>query len=714
MISDTLDPEYHSYVEIIKDSFRAFIDKTQIQGEDLSITSNGFTLRTGKDLAPGQALTVTYDVLVKDVYVQGRTLKNTAEVSSDNLEPARDVEAIVVPTDDPTQPGLSLDKSADRDQAKVGDTVKYTLLVTTTGQETAENVVIRDALETSGAVIDTSSIRTYLDNAQFSPAKTNAEANGFTIETGQDLAPGQVMKVTYNVEYQAESLNGQTVKNTAVASADNMDPTRDNENVPVVETPDEPGLDIDKSSDKGQAEVGDTVKYTLLVTTTGQETAEDVVIRDALETAGAAIDTSSVKIYLDNAQFRPAKSSVEADGFTIETGKDLSAGQTMKVTYDVVFKDESLAGRIVKNTAVVSADNMDPNSDEENVPVKEEDPVTSGLSLVKSVDHSTVNVGETVTYTLTARTTSSTTAEDVVITDTLDNRSVTIIRNSVKAYLNNAAFTPAKLSVSADGFTMETGKNLTAKDVLRVTYQVQMSDESLAGKTVNNVAVLTSDNLDEVEDDAHVTVNPLPEEKDPQLSIDKAVNLSEIPVGSTVGYTVTVRQTVEGQTAENVVIKDAFDTAGIQIGGVQVTVDGQAVGAQVTRSGNGIVVNTNTDLPYGSTMKLTYSGQFADQSLAGRSVNNAASASADNAQQVAANAMVYVQGSENVNPTTTPGQTNNGQQYNGDDTSNTIGPKTGLVNHAGLYAGIGIVIVAAIVIIVFVMRHKTKKTGKKY
>ena len=713
VISDTLDPQYFNYLTIDKDSFRAYIDNTEFKGEELSISSNGFTFQTGKDLAPGQVLKVTYDVLVKDEALKGKTVKNTAEVSSDNMEPARDVEAIVVPTDDPTQPGLSLDKSADRDQAKVGDTVKYTLLVTTTGQETAENVVIRDALETSGAVIDTSSIRTYLDNAQFSPAKTNAEANGFTIETGQDLAPGQVMKVTYNVEYQAESLNGQTVKNTAAASADNMDPTRDNENVPVVETPDEPGLDIDKSSDKGQAEVGDTVKYTLLVTTTGQETAEDVVIRDALETAGAAIDTSSVKIYLDNAQFRPAKSSVEADGFTIETGKDLASGQVMKVTYDVVFQSESLAGMNVKNTAVVSADNMDPNSDEENVPVKEEDPVTSGLSLVKSVDHSTVNVGESVTYTLTARTTSSKAAEDVVITDTLDNRSVTIIRNSVKAYLNNAAFTPSKLSVSADGFTIETGKDLTAKDVLRVTYQVQMSDESLAGKTVNNVAVLTSDNLDEVEDDAHVTVNPLPEEKDPQLSIDKAVNLSEIPVGSTVGYTVTVRQTVEGQTAENVVIKDAFDTAGIQIGGVQVTVDGQAVGAQVIRSGNGIVVNTNTDLPYGSTMKLTYSGQFADQSLAGRSVNNAASASADNAQEVAANAMVYVQGNEDVNPTTTPNPTNNGQQYTGDDTSNTIGPKTGLVNNAGLYAGIGIVIVAAIVIIIFVMRNKTKKKDKK-
>src|SRR5699024_10900607 len=111
----------------------------------------------------------------------------------------------------------------------------------------------------------------------------------------------------------------------------------------------------------------------------------------------------------------------KANGFTITTGKDLARGQTMKVTSDVVFQSESLAGQSVKNTAVVSSDNMDPNSDNENVPVKEEDPVTSGLGLVKTVDHSLVNVGDTVKYTLTARTTSSTTAENVVITDKLDS-----------------------------------------------------------------------------------------------------------------------------------------------------------------------------------------------------------------------------------------------------------------------------------------------------
>ncbi len=717
VISDTLDPQYYSYVEIVKDSFRAYIDNTEIDGEELSITSNGFTLRTGKDLAPGQTLKVTYDVLVKDNYVQGKTLKNTAEVTSDNLEPAKDVEAIVVPTDEPTEPGLNIDKSADRNQAHVGDTVKYTLLVTTTGTEAAKNVVIRDSLETSGAAIDTSSIRTYLDNAQFSPSKTNAESNGFTIETGKDLEAGQVMKVTYNVVYQSESLAGQTVKNTAIVSSDNMDPTKDNENVPVVEETDEPGLNIDKSADKDQAKVGDNVKYTLLVTTTGQETSENVVIRDSLETSGAVIDTSSIKVFLDNAQFRPAKTNAEANGFTITTGKDLAPGQTMKVTYDVVFQSESLAGQTVKNTAVVSSDNMDPNSDNENVPVKEEDPVTSGLGLVKTVDHSLVNVGDTVKYTLTARTTSSTTAENVVITDKLDSSEAVIVTGSVKAYLNDAAFTPEKLSVSGNSFTMTTGKDLGAKDTMRITYEVRMTAETLAGKTVGNVAVLSSDNLDRVDDDASVTVNPITEEpgQAPALSIDKVANVYETEPGGTVSYTVNVRQTVEGQTAENVVIRDQFSVAGIQTGGVQVTLDGRSLAASVSREGNGFTIQTGADLPYGSVMKVTYMAAVTE-AYAGQTIGNTATAAADNAGQVAADASVYVRADavqQTPSPTLTPQQ----QQQQGDNVDNVIGPKTGLVNHAMNYVAIGALLLAGALLIIYVMRRKkkadkTKKDGK--
>ena len=66
-----------------------------------------------------------------------------------------------------------------------------------------------------------------------------------------------------------------------------------------------------------------------------------------------------------------------------------------------------------------------------------------------------------------------------MIKDALDNKGV-IDESSIKAYLDDQLFTPKKLSVTDDGFTMETGKDLAAKQILKVTYSVRFADESLA------------------------------------------------------------------------------------------------------------------------------------------------------------------------------------------------------------------------------------------
>ena len=121
---------------------------------------------------------------------------------------------------------------------------------------------------------------------------------------------------------------------------------------------------------------------------------------------------------------------------------------------------------------------------------------------------------------------------------------------------------------------METGKDLAAKQILKVTYSVRFADESLAGKTVKNTAVISSDNMDPVDADHGVTVNPKEEEK-PALSIDKNVNLSSASVGDTLSYTLTVKETEKDQTAKNVVVRDNFDTTGMKVGGIQATLDGK-------------------------------------------------------------------------------------------------------------------------------------------
>lgn len=89
----------------------------------------------------------------------------------------------------------------------------------------------------------------------------------------------------------------------------------------------------------------------------------------------------------------------------------------MKVTYDMKVVSDKLKGKSIKNAAVVSSDNMNPGNDTEIVEVPSDKPVTGGLNLTKTVDHSQINVGDTVKYTLIGKTTSADTAVNVVMDD---------------------------------------------------------------------------------------------------------------------------------------------------------------------------------------------------------------------------------------------------------------------------------------------------------
>lgn len=719
VISDSLDPDYLNDLELVEDSIRSYIDNAEFHGESLNVTSSGFTLKTGKNLAPNQVLKVTYDVRVKSENLAGKTFKNIAGVSSDNMDPAKDTDSVIVRTEDPREGGMTLEKDANKEEVPVGGTISYTLKAyVNSGKDTAKNVILKDTLDqsvTKYVEIVRDSFRCYIDDAQFQPKELNITENGFTLKTGKDLAPGQVLKVTYDLKVKSEKLKGKNIKNTAEVSSDNMEPAKDNDIVNVsTDKPVEGGMSLEKKANKVIAKVGDTVSYTLEAkVNSGTEAAKNVVIKDAFDSSVSKyvkIDKDSFRCYIDNTEFRPKSLSLTNDGFTLVSGKDLKPGQIMKVTYDVLIESTSLEGKNVRNTAVVSSDNMEPGRDNENIVVDKEQPAKGGIDITKTSDHSRVNVGDTVKYTLTVRTTSTDTAQNVVIKDTLDSKAV-LEKNSIKAYLDDQVFTPKKLSATATGFNMETGKDLKAGQTMKVVYNVRFVDESLGGKVVKNTAIADADNMDPSDDSADVEVNEPakgPEGK-PALSIDKVVNLSNAEVGDTLNYILTVKETVPDMVAKNVVIRDNFNVSGLKIGGVQVTLDGRSITANVSKTDSGMVIETGKDLAYGSVMKISYQAVIEDENLAGTEIGNTASASADNADEVAANASTKVKAPD---PTETPDPDDPGQDDDTkkpDDPTNVVGPKTGLTNNAGVYAGIGGVILAIAAIAVYVMRRKRKK-----
>lgn len=436
---------------LVTGTVRTYYDNEELK-VDVQEKDNGFVVETKHDLSGTHAIYVTYDVVFEEASLDGRDVTNIATTWGDNTNPSDDEHTVHVgdgdtpdtpdkpdkpdTPDTPDKPGvggMTITKTANKNEVSVGDVVSYTLSATVnSGKETAKNVVITDTLDADlfeHLEIVKDSFRSYLDDSEFHGADLSISSTGFTLKSGKDMKPGQVMKVTYDVKVKDDTLKGKTFKNIATVSSDNMDTAKDKESVKVkTDDPVEGGMTISKKANQSKVSVGDTVSYTLEAkVNSGTDTAKNVVIKDTVDSAYAkyvSIDRSSVHCYIDNSEFAPKSLDVTENGFTVTSGKDLKPGQVMKVTYDMKVVSDKLKGKSIKNAAVVSSDNMNPGNDTEIVEVPSDKPVTGGLNLTKIGDHSQINVGDTVKYTLIGKTTSADTAVNVVIKDALDNKGV--------------------------------------------------------------------------------------------------------------------------------------------------------------------------------------------------------------------------------------------------------------------------------------------------
>lgn len=183
-------------------------------------------------------------------------------------------------------------------------------------------------------------------------------------------------------------LVGKAITNTANASADNADEVTTDYTV-TVDNGEAPVLDIVKSSDKEEYNVGDIGSYTLIITNLREgTTAKNVTVKDAFESDQVKIDRDSIIVTgPDGTTYSKEQISFDTDseivnGFDILTGLDLKYGEEIKVAYKAVFDSEDLAGKDIVNHAAADADNAEEahakntvriNKDTPEKPDKEED-----------------------------------------------------------------------------------------------------------------------------------------------------------------------------------------------------------------------------------------------------------------------------------------------------------------------------------------------------
>ncbi len=216
---------------------------------------------------------------------------------------------------------------------------------------------------------------------------------------------------------------------------------------------------------------------------------------------------------------------------TVDLG-EISAGQTKTVTFEAVV-NATAYGKSFNNVAVLSADN-----DSDKTAIDEGTTIENGtarMSAAKSVDKTTVKVGDILTYAITASNSEAATVnlKNVVMTDTISDY-LTFSHGSVQVDGYSARYS---YDNESKVLSVEIG-DVAAGQTKTITFTC-LVNSSAYGKSFQNTAVLTADNDDDkTVTDKGVTV----EDGTAEGSVGaKTVSSSTAKAHDTLTYSITLR-----------------------------------------------------------------------------------------------------------------------------------------------------------------------------
>ena len=515
-----------------------------------SVTTYTWTV---DDLAPG-----TYTVTESNYEVEGYSVKTTGNNDTVEVTAGQTVTADLTNTYTANTYGLTVEKTVTgmsgetvdgKKMAKPNDTLTYTITVTNTGNTERNNVTVTDTFmvgdaagkltipEGNGYAVQENDDGTYTITID-SLAAADSTENG-----GEDTI---TITATYNVT--ADDA-GKTITNTAVASDGDEDPNNDPKD-DATTTVEDPSFTVAKTAGVESVKVGERINYTVTITNTGNVDLTDIVVKDDKWAAGEEITVTiggSTYTY-----------TVSQDG-NVTLKETLPVEGVAEITYSYVTQDND-QGELT-NTVTVDPKQTDPQTDTETTTVTEADNPAISITKTASVkglelkEGDTVDVGDTITYTLKVENTGNTSFDTVTVTDTMwTSGKVTQITQKIgdTEYLTNLPENGIWTIVPrvTDDPTFDPGETWTCT----YTYTVQDGDTTIK----NTATVSTTDGGPDGSDTITIPVTGY------DLSIDKVLTSvngdpyqegSKVRPGDVLTYTINVTNNNE-ETVTSFTVSD--------------------------------------------------------------------------------------------------------------------------------------------------------------
>ena len=423
-----------------------------------------------EEIAPNASAEVTFTHIVTEQDIKAGEVVNVATIGD---EPSNEV---TTETEDPiTKYDLhkEVTSTAKNENGKyaLGETITYKVTVTNKGNQTVENVVVTD---------NNSEEKTATAKGPIAP-NASAEVTFTHIVTEKDIKAGEVVNVA------------------TIGNDPSNEVTTETED-PITKYELEKTVTSTAKNENGKYALGETITYKVTVTNKGNQTVENVVVKDSNSEEGTATVNGEIK-----------------------------PGESKDVTFTHIVTEQDIKAGKVVNVATIG---NDPSNE---VTTDTEDPITK-YELEKAVTSTAKNengkyaLGETITYKVTVTNKGNQTVENVVVTDNNSEEGTATVNGEIKpGESKDVTFTH-----------IVTEADIKAGEVINVA--------TIGDEPSNEVTTETEDPITKYELHKEVT------------STAKNEN-GKYALGETITYKVTV--TNKGnQTVENVVVKDSNSEEG--------------------------------------------------------------------------------------------------------------------------------------------------------
>ena len=362
---------------------------------------------------PGETENVEFTVRVK---AEKGTIKNSAIVNGKTTE---ETETGII--------NITGKKEVNTSEAKVGDTLTYTIKLTNNGNADG-TVTVTDEIPAGTTLVEKSI------------TNNGVESNGTITWTDVEVKAGDTVEVSFKVTINSDTKTSVTNK----AVIDGNKPTEEVETKVA-------NITGAKSVDKSTAKVGDTLTYTIILTNSGNADGT-VTVTDEIPTGTRIKDENTT-------------------GYNKETNTmtwsnvEVKAGKSVELTLEVEVKDDTTD--TVKNVAKI---------DNKEIPEKPETKVAN-ITGTKTVDKTEAKVGDTLTYTI-ALTNNGNADGTVTVTDEIPT-GTTLVADSITA---NGSYNEENKTITWTDVKVEAGK--TAE----VSFKVTINNDTKT--SVTNKAVI--------------------------------------------------------------------------------------------------------------------------------------------------------------------------------------------------------------------------------